>query len=244
MGRPFLIALRFLTRLPVPEPAGVTTAEVGRSMLFYPVVGVIIGLLLAAVDRVLQGTPNGVHGVLLLAAWVWVTGALHLDGLADSADAWLGGLGDRDRTLAIMKDPHCGPAAVIAVVWVLLLKAAALQPSAAGTHGMALVVIPAIARAALPLLFLTTPYVRPAGLGTPFVEHLPRRPAIIAVISTAVLIPAAAGWKGCWLLGAAAVAYILLRRMMLRRIGGTTGDTAGATVELLETVLLIAAATI
>ncbi|MEK1940892.1 MAG: adenosylcobinamide-GDP ribazoletransferase, partial [Pseudomonas sp.] len=119
---PLLIAMQFLTSLPVRLPGMPSPEQLGRSLLWYPVVGLLIGLLLYGLDAVLNGAPVLLHAALILAAWVALSGALHLDGLADSADAWLGGFGDRERTLSIMKDPRSGPIAVVTLVLVLLLK--------------------------------------------------------------------------------------------------------------------------
>lgn len=241
MLRSFLIALRFLTRLPVPEPDGVEAVEVGRSILFYPLAGVIIGLILVALNRVLEPIPGILHAALLLAVWVSVTGVLHLDGLADSADAWIGGTGDRERTLTIMKDPSCGAAALVVVVVVLIIKFAALQSLSMERNGWVLIVVPAVARTQIPLLFLTTPYIRPSGMGAPLAEHLPRRAAAAIILMAALLVLTFTRLVGLWLLAATAAVYLILRGMMMSRIGGTTGDTAGAIVELTETLLLAVA---
>jgi adenosylcobinamide-GDP ribazoletransferase len=93
MLKPLLIALQFLTRLPV-KAGDWSDRDIGRSMLFYPLVGLLLGLALASVTAALHGAPPGVVAAVLLALWVVATGALHLDGLADSADAWIGGFGD------------------------------------------------------------------------------------------------------------------------------------------------------
>lgn len=102
---PFWIALQFLSSLPVRLPGMPAAEQMGRSLLFYPVVGLLFGVLLWAFDSLLAASPLLLHAALLLTLWVLLSGALHLDGLADSADAWLGGFGDRERTLTIMKDP-------------------------------------------------------------------------------------------------------------------------------------------
>ena len=122
----FLIALQFLTSLPVrldrmPEPQAV-----GRSLLYYPLVGLLLGAMLWLVGAVFENASVPLLAALLLTVWVALTGALHLDGLADSADAWLGGFGDRERTLTIMKDPRSGPTAVVVLILLLLLKFVAL----------------------------------------------------------------------------------------------------------------------
>lgn len=242
MGRSLLLALQFLTRIPVPAMAAVDDRDLGRSLLWYPLVGLLIGLALAAWGWTIGGAPVGLRAALVLSAWVLVTGALHLDGLGDSADAWMGGRGDRERTLLIMKDPCSGPGAVVTLVVVLIVKFAALESILATSDWRPLVLAPLLARALLPLLFLTTPYVRPGGLGAAMAQHLPRRTAAGAVLATAFVVPAFTGSQGIWLFAVAATVFILLRALMVRSIGGTTGDTAGAMVELVETAVLVTAA--
>jgi len=242
MIRPLLIALQFLTRLPVPLRDRPTERDTGRSLLYYPLVGLALGLLLAAMAWALADAPALLRAALVLAAWVLLTGALHLDGLADSADAWVGSHGDRAKTLAIMKDPRSGPMGVVALVMVLLVKFAALHALTTASDWTALVLAPLLARTSLPLLFLTTPYIRPGGLGAALAEHLPRRAAMVVVTLTVVAVPLAAGGRGFWLLAVTAAVFLLLRAQMRRRIHGATGDTAGALVELVETAVLVTAA--
>ncbi|MEB0041243.1 adenosylcobinamide-GDP ribazoletransferase, partial [Pseudomonas sp. MH10] len=157
---PLWIALQFLSSLPISLPGMPKPEELGRSLLFYPLVGVLFGLLLMALNSLLAGTPLMLHAALLLTVWVLLSGGLHLDGLADSADAWLGGFGDRERTLSIMKDPRSGPIAVITLVLVLLLKFCALLALIENHHSAGLLLAPVIGRSAMLGLFLGTPYVR------------------------------------------------------------------------------------
>ena len=239
--RPFFIAVQFLTRLPAPAVLDINDRHVGYSVLFYPLVGLIIGALLATLHWLLTGTPVMLIAALLLVTWILITGGLHLDGLADSADAWAGGLGNRERTLAIMKDPCCGPMGVVALVAVLIVKFAALESLITTGDWIALLITPVLARTALPALFVTTPYVRANGLGTPIAAHLPRHGAIAVVGVVLLAIPLLAGLHGLWMLLSALVVFTVLRAMMIKRIGGTTGDTAGALVELLETTALVVA---
>ena len=123
---PLLIALQFLTRLPVSLPGMPTPEQMGRSLLWYPTIGLLLGLLLWLAHLLLGQTPAVLQAAIILAMWVGLSGALHLDGLADTADAWVGGFGDRERTLAIMKDPRSGPIAVVVLMLLLLLKLVAL----------------------------------------------------------------------------------------------------------------------
>jgi adenosylcobinamide-GDP ribazoletransferase len=240
--RPLLIALQFLTLLPIelqPPPGDV---ESGRSLLYYPLVGLLIGLVLAACGLMFDGISSLLLSALLLSLWVGLSGGLHLDGLADSADAWLGGYGDRERTLAIMHDSRSGPLAVVVLVMLLLLKFVALE-SLVSQHAIALLILPPVlGRTALVALFLTTPYVRPGGLGSRLARHMPKGASLVVVLMVALLVILTLGRMGIYLLLATVVSFLLLRRLMSRRLGGTTGDTAGALLELTETVVLIAAA--
>ncbi|MBF8675490.1 adenosylcobinamide-GDP ribazoletransferase [Pseudomonas fulva] len=233
--QPFWIALQFLSSLPVTLPGMPAPRQVGRSLLYYPLVGLLFGLLLWLASHWLEGVPAALHAALLLSLWVLLSGALHLDGLADSADAWLGGFGDRERTLQIMKDPRSGPAAVVTLVLVLLLKFCALWALIEQGTGLQLVLAPVIGRAALLGLFLCTPYVRPGGLGQALAEHMPRRAAGWVLAICAGLGLALAGWA----MVLTAVVFVALRRLMCNRLGGTTGDTAGALLELLELTVLL-----
>jgi adenosylcobinamide-GDP ribazoletransferase len=241
---PFWIALQFLSSLPIRLPGMPTPEELGRSLLFYPLVGLLFGTILWGLNWLLLGTPLLLHAALLLSVWVALSGALHLDGLADSADAWLGGYGDRERTLTIMKDPRSGPIAVVTLVLVLLLKFAAFLALIEQQHSVVLIIVPLISRSALLGLFLTTPYVRPGGLGQALADHLPRLAGQQVLAISAVACVLMAGLSGVWALVLAAVVFVWLRQVMVRRLGGTTGDTAGALLELQEVAVLVGLALI
>ncbi|WP_407296639.1 adenosylcobinamide-GDP ribazoletransferase [Stutzerimonas zhaodongensis] len=236
--QPFLIALQFLTCLPVrlrsmPEPQ-----QIGRSLLYYPLVGLLLGSMLWVLGMVLGDAAPPLTAALVLAAWVGLTGALHLDGLADSADAWLGGFGDRERTLAIMKDPSSGPVAVAVLVLLLLLKFAAIWTLLERDNLLLILAVPLLGRSAMLGLFLTTPYVRPGGLGQALAEYLPRSEArvMLGLIALAGVLMGPSGWVA---LATAAGVGMLVRRSLVQRLGGTTGDTAGALLELVECGVLV-----
>jgi adenosylcobinamide-GDP ribazoletransferase len=207
-------------------------------------VGLLIGLLLAACSRLLDGLSDPLSATLLLTLWVAASGGLHLDGLADSADAWLGGLGDRERTLAIMHDPRSGPLAIVVLVLLLLLKFAALESLLSQRAATLLIAAPLLGRTALVALFLTTPYVRPGGLGSLLAQHLSRGASLGVILLVAILLIVWLGAAGIYLCLAASIAFLLLRRLMMRRLGGTTGDTAGALLEISETLALVTAAVV
>jgi len=170
-----------------------------------------------------------------------ITGGLHLDGLADSADAWVGGMGSAKKTLVIMKDPACGAAGVTALLTIILLKFTALHSlfiAQEWTHPLFATVL---ARTLIPILFLTTPYVRPKGLGAVLAEHQPRKLSVLVVIITILCGLWIGGFGFFALLLVALLCFLILRQMMMQRIQGMTGDTAGAMVEIAETSILLTA---
>ena len=241
--RAFWVALQFLTRLPVPRSTTASPEERGRSVPFYPLVGLLLGALLLGMQSLLAETDAGLQSAMVLLVWVLLTGGLHLDGLADSTDAWAGSHGDRDKALNIMKDAASGPAGVVAVTLILLIKFAALSVLIRENTWSALLIAPVLGRAAIVLLLLTTPYVRLEGLGAAQAAFLSRRPAIMALIISAVAITGF-GSTGIWALAAALGLLGILRTMMIRRLGGATGDTFGASCELIETAALVVTALI
>lgn len=235
--RGLLAALGFLTRVPVPPAVFDDARARAQSLAWYPLVGLLLGAVLAALAWLLRGTPPLLAAALLLCAWVWLSGAMHLDGLADSADAWVGGLGDRARTLEIMKDPRSGPIGVAAVGLLLLLKFAALASLPPGGWP-ALLLAPLLGRSALTLAFLSLPYVRAGGLGSAL-AGAPRAACVVALLlaGAACLLP---GWRGLAGTCAALLVFALWRRACLQRLGGMTGDTCGALAELVEAAVLVA----
>jgi adenosylcobinamide-GDP ribazoletransferase len=236
--RGLLVAIGFLTRLPVPAKAFASAPATSSSLAWYPAVGLLIGGILWVLSWIMTSAPPLLSAAVLLAVWVALTGALHLDGLADSADAWVGGLGDRERTLAIMKDPRSGPMGVTALVLVLLLKFASLASLPA--HNAALWLAPLLGRAALTAAFMVTPYVRGGGLGSSLAGA--SRTASVVALSVAGLFCLSEGWRGLLALIVAAAVFACWRVACVRRLGGMTGDTCGALTELIEAAVLVALA--
>lgn len=245
--RLFFIALQFLTRLPSPLRRLPSEQEIGRSVLCYPLVGLLIGGLLAGLAWLLQPhLPALLAAAVLLAAWVWLYGGLHLDALADSADAWGGSQGhgqqQRERALAIMKDPNSGPFGVVAIVVLLLVKFAALASLLTQTplNYLPFMLAPLLGRSLLLPLFMSTDYVRPQGLGSAMHAHLPRSAAVLLLLAIFLWLLFGYGAPTHAPLLASLIVFLLLRQLMLRQIGGMTGDTAGALIEITEAAVLLA----
>lgn len=237
--RALLVAVQFLTRLPLPWLAVPDAALRGRSVPYYPVVGLGIGVLLVLLAMLLATANTLLAAALVLLVWVLITGGLHLDGLADSADAWVGGHGDRERTLVILKDPASGPAGVTALVLLLLVKFTALVALLEAQAPTILWVAPVLGRAALVFLLFSMPYVRPGGIGAAQAAHLPRTAAVVMLVAVALAPPLLLGTRGLWLLVAVVLLLLVLRRLMRQRLGGATGDTLGASCELVEAAALV-----
>ncbi|QQD23521.1 adenosylcobinamide-GDP ribazoletransferase [Venatoribacter cucullus] len=252
----FWYALALLSRVPVPYLQRTDRDVAATSLLYYPVVGALLGLLLLGFT-LLCGWWNPQLSLLLLAAlllllWTGFTGALHLDGLADSADAWVGGLGDRERTLAIMKDPQSGPMGVTAVVLALLLKLAAIFALLEQTRSdsgwnitllaAGLLLVPMLARASVLGLLATTPYVRSGGMASDLVAGATPLRLVLWGLALAALALLLVPAQGLFLLALWLTLVLLVRQQLLKRLGGCTGDTLGAGIELQEALLLAALA--
>jgi adenosylcobinamide-GDP ribazoletransferase len=242
--RPLLdvrLAFQFLTRLPVGNGA-LAGADLGRSCAWFPLPGVVLGLVPAAALH-LAGAhlPPPIAAVLAVAAIAWMTGGLHLDGVADVFDGLGGGHGDRERILRIMRDSRIGAHGATALVLVLAMKLAAVAELAARGTLWPLVVAPAVARFAVVPLVVLFPYAREEGLGRAFRGTAGGREiaiaAVLAAAAVAPFAPASLGPAAAALLAAAGLALAVSRRL-----GGLTGDAYGAAIELAEAALLAVAA--
>lgn len=232
---PFFIALQFLTIFPVQLKQMPSKQQNAQSLLFYPVIGLIIGLILFALAHLLQAIPVILLSSVILVLWIWLTGGLHLDGLADTADAWVGGFGDPERTLAIMKDLSCGPIGVLSLIILCLIKWSALYVLLQERLYSALILFPLLSRLAPLFLFLTTPYVRKKGLGTSIAEFIPKTAAIIVFVLS-LLTSVYWGWAGMLCALSMLGTLLYLKHKFIQRIGGITGDTVGASIEICEAV--------
>lgn len=235
---PFFIALQFLTIFPVHLKNMPSPKQNGRSLLFYPVIGLLIGLVLFAVASFLHVLPVVLLSTIILVIWIVLTGGLHLDGLADTADAWVGGFGDKENTLRIMKDPACGPFGVLSLIVICLIKWSALYVLLQEQHYTALILFPILGRLTPLFLFLTTEYVREKGLGWSIAQYIPKTWAMI-IFGISLLGAGYFVWVGLVTATIFILTLIYLRYKFIQRIDGITGDTIGASIEIAETVCLL-----
>ncbi|MBI5329816.1 MAG: adenosylcobinamide-GDP ribazoletransferase [Betaproteobacteria bacterium] len=233
--RSLILALQFLTRLPTPPLKDFRAEEQAGCVVWFPLVGLLVGALVAAAMALGAQIDPWLGALLGLAVWVGVTGALHLDGLADLADALGAAHRDRERLLAVLADPHLGVFGAVALFMQLLAKLVLLMLLARAGAFWAVPLIAAWGRWGV-LIWTRLPSIKP-GLGERFGWRAAAPVTLLwgallgltsAALAPALLIAplAATGW------------FIYLRR----KLGGMTGDALGAGVEWNETLLLAALA--
>jgi adenosylcobinamide-GDP ribazoletransferase len=241
--RRFLAAMRFLTVIPFPVNWGTDESSLVGSTVFFPVVGLLIGLVAAGIAAcAARWLPGGLAAALVIVALLAVSGGLHMDGLSDTADGLLSAR-PRERALEIMRDSHVGAMGVIAVVSALMLKFAAMASLPAAELWRTALLMPIAGRAALVVTIALLPYARPeGGLAAPFY----RRRSMLAAVWAEVFLFVAA-WLVLDVAGlvaacASLAAVLIFSVYTYRRIGGATGDTLGAACEIAELVPAVAMA--
>jgi adenosylcobinamide-GDP ribazoletransferase len=234
LARRFILAVQFLTRIPTPPLAAYDPADLSRSSVFFPSVGAIIGVAVAAA-ALLGGLINpAVAGLAALLAWVLITGGLHLDGLGDVADAFGAAHRDPERFREVLRDPHAGSFAVIAIVLQVAAKLVLLASLAPLAGFWAIVLIPAWARWGAVLWARTVPSLSP-GMGERFAWQIGA-----PTIGLWALALGCASFFLAPMLLAAFVVVPLAALFWRWRLGGITGDCLGASIEVTESVLLLA----
>ncbi|ORU94416.1 MAG: hypothetical protein A6F70_08650 [Cycloclasticus sp. symbiont of Bathymodiolus heckerae] len=235
----FLLALQFLTRIPIPFAVEPTPKNLGDSVLYYPLIGAIIGFFLFAAAHLLADVDTLLSAALILTLWIGLTGGLHLDGIADCVDGWIGGQGNIEKSLHIMKDPNAGPMGVTALVLLLLLKYAALTVLLNNNALSILLIAPIIGRASVLFLMISTNYIRANGLAETMIKNLPRNKATVIVLIVIILYILIANIWSALLLTLFAC---FLRHLFISLFNGITGDMLGASVELNGLAILLIAA--
>lgn len=237
--RPVLAALSFLSAVPVGRAVELGPRDLRRSAALLPVVGGVVGALVAVVAwGSAQVVPTFVAAVLGVAAGVVVTAALHLDGLGDVADGIGASLAGTDPAHA-MRDPRLGTFGIAAVVLDLLLKTSTLAALMVTGFPWPVVAAGALSRFAPVPMAWRLPYAG-GGTGTWTAGIGARTVAIASAIALAIAIPSA-GIATPGMIVAAVAASILIGSWSSRRLGGVTGDVFGAAIELGETFALVAA---
>lgn len=230
-----LLAISFYTRIPIQLKSEVTEDEFYSSMRLIPLVGVLIGGLLAGLAYLLRNTPGDIRGLVLTVGYILLSGGLHIDGYMDSMDGLLSNR-DKERVFEIMKDSRVGAFGVLGILVLFALYATFFPYMDLWT----VFLFPVVGRSAALLSASMTQYAKEKKeLGARFVDETTGWHAAVAVAFTLVL-----GIPGSWyLLLAALLAFVgtvFLTKWTVWKIGGNTGDTIGMTIEVTQALFFVA----
>ena len=231
----FISAVQFITILPWGRAE---KFDPQRMAPYFPIVGIVLGVLVALFDYVAISLWGRAVAALLDVIFLAVlTGAFHIDGLGDAADGLLGQR-PKERILEIMKDSRLGTMGLVAIVAGLSIKWAGIAGLEAN-RPLLLIIVPAFARAGMLFGMRYLPYGRPeGGTGAGFFNH-ELKPAAFWTLSVPVLLSVLLGWQAIWLIICFAVITAGLIRYYKKRLGCITGDMLGAMTEILEAGLFL-----
>lgn len=235
MFKPFWLAVQFLSRFPSVQYDSISAQDMGRALNWFPIVGALIGAVLVLVAQLYVWLPSQVVAGIVLVAWVWNTGGLHLDGLADTADGWLSSAGDQQKALEVMKDSLIGTGGGVALVLILILKWTALVVLIDYQAWLFLFLAPIIGRILSINLMPVTQYVSLNGIAQDMFLYLNR----YVVWGWMFLLSIAVIWLNPYLFLGLTMVWFWVRWIMISITGGMTGDTAGAMIEVIELAWLV-----
>lgn len=235
----FFVGIMFLTRLPVPQGLRHVEGRLARSARYFPLVGVLVGLLTAIVFLVTSEIlPPEIAAGLTIAAGIVLTGGLHEDGLADCCDG-LGGGATREHALEIMRDSRVGTFGAAALILSIGLRWAVLARFTPDQGLIALVMCHTISRAMIPPVLVSGHYARSRGLASSVAEGVTGLEAAFAMILAFAIAMIAGPVFGLAAFAAAIIAGGLMLSILMYRLGGYTGDGLGAIQQVAEIAILI-----
>ncbi len=236
----FLQALSFLTILPVVKSLSLGEKELARSMAFFPLVGLVIGLFLALGYYLLSFLlPKAIVLWLTIGLLVFLTRGLHLDGFSDTVDGLAAG-GTKEKILEVMRDSRIGAFGVIGLILLVGAKYLALDHLSVSSIPYSLILMTVMGRNAMVLVCYRSPYARSeGGLGKPFAENLRLREVILSSILTFGMVLLLMGTKGVLIFFGIVLFSLGYRHFFKKRLGGITGDILGASNEAAELLCLI-----
>ncbi len=237
--RIFLIALQFLTTMPVRIKGPVTDRDLARSMAYFPLVGLLIGAALALFYNILNLVfPDAVTCAFIMILSAMITGGLHIDGFIDTFDGIASGA-DKKRILEIMREGRPGAIGIAAVVLLFLAKYSLLVSLPKGTVEVSLIAMTVLGRWSLVASSALFPYARQSeGLGGRFIRSLSRREGFISTVFALLVMVFIFKLKALILIPVIAVFLTGFNFYFYKKIGGITGDTLGALNEITEVLTL------
>ncbi len=235
--RGFLIALQFLTILPIKIKSEIKEKDFGKSLLYFPIVGILIGLVLSLTAFLFGFLSNLIAGIFVLIISLFITGGIHLDGFADTCDGFYQSK-PKEKILEIMRDSRVGVMGVIGIVCLLLLKFILIVSIPREVLWKSLIMMAVFARWSQVLACYTSNYAREEGKAKYFIEYAGKREFLAGSFLTIALFLLLMELEGVILLILSFLPVFLFINYVKRRIGGMTGDTIGATSEIAEIVVL------
>lgn len=240
----FLFALQFLTIIPVKMEQA-EDRRIKEAIIYFPLVGLLIGLVLTAADRLLSCLNPGqlCINTMLLILLALLTGGLHLDGLADTFDAISSGK-KKEEMLKIMRDPHIGTMGTLSLFLTVILEIVLLSAISIDSKRSSLLLMCVLSRWSMALAMFLFPYARQEGKAQAFFKNTNFKNSSLALAITLFLIVTLWQLKGILILGASALGTYLAGKFISGKIGGITGDTLGAMNELVEVIVLFGICTL
>jgi len=235
----FLVALNFLTIIRTPWRREVSPEELGRSLNYFPVVGIVIGLILAGLNWGLSLIlPSSVVNILLIVSLAVVSGALHLDGFVDTCDG-IAGHKTVEARWQVMRDSRVGGFGIVGAILLLLVKYISLNNVPEPLLMMTLLLMPVVSRWAMVYAIFAYPYARPSGLGKVFKQEASWLRFIVATLTTLAVAVVLAQLAGLIIMAGIWAMVMLMAAYLKRKFSGLTGDTYGAINEMAEVCVLI-----
>lgn len=234
-----IFAVRFLTIIPFKNANKIEVKSFSDSTVFFPLAGLFLGVILASVGSLLTGVfPDFLLSVFIVFFLVILTGGLHLDGFADTMDAFYAGK-DKDNILKIMRDSHIGTMGVAGVVGIILLKVGFLQALPLSIRFKSLLIMPVLSRWSMVFAIFLYDYVREEGKAKFFFTDMNCIKFSLSTLVTVIITYSLFEYKGLFLFFFIAVNTFIFGQMVKRKISGMTGDTLGALNEVNEVLVLL-----
>jgi len=234
--------LQFMTTIPVKMRLNVTDEDFGKGLIFAPLIGLLIGGILAASYYCLNLLfPIYITAILIIIIYIILTGGIHLDGLGDTFDGLFSNR-SKERMLEIMRDSRVGTNGVLAIASIFLLNIALITAINPSNIIYAIILFPVGGRVGSIVGAGASKYARSGeGLGKSFIDHCGVKEILIGLVISGCIFFGVAGIKGLLLLFIVAISSYILIKFFSRKIGGSTGDILGAVCEINQTIFLIAA---
>lgn len=234
----FLLALQFLTVFPL-KPKEFSEKNAAGSMVYFPLVGLTLAVILMVTAKlmVFLGLGDLAICTLVVALLAVLTGGIHLDGLADTSDAFLSRK-NKDDMLAIMRDSHIGAMGVLGLIFTVFFKISLLYSLSGALRGISLVLMCVLSRWSMVLSMFLFPYARQEGKAGVFMQGITRSIFILSTVITLLIAFCAWQFKGLLMMLIAGLVAYVIDLFISRKINGLTGDTLGAVNEIIEVTVL------